>query len=518
MFLVGTMKQIMTYNKTFNIEINNLQPGKKLNPSPRDIFVERASGDSLMELDNFFKQLKAEKKKKLQNIFVQTVYPSEKMSQAKEHKLTPYNLAELLYGELKFALRHNRIFVYDKFFGIVRPLFEGLGLGSFDNLARTIVPDRYINSVTTRLTKEALQWLKTMDMPIIPDLQNPDLVVLEDGTTCNIRTNEIFDPSFDFLMTTRLKVGLDEFDSDLFHAGKFYAFMSQFSSEDKEIMEANRYRYALALSNIRSTKDIFYVFGDTNTGKGVDMDILTSFFEDEAISALKLKRLASRFGFASIYNTSLAFVSDEQNNLWDDDVQQTLKIISSRQLVECERKYEDTFKFVPFCLPILYSNRIPSISGSDDEGHAMSSRIFAIPTCKTVTTINPYLLKQILPEKAQIAQWALRFAGKIAREEKTIDHVIDVSCTAEEILRPEDLFRKWLNECVVYKDDAMTRSANFYESYAAYCQGFDTRLVLTQKAFYMQFAGMFESRKRRKDDSTRCYVGLALREGGIENA
>jgi P4 family phage/plasmid primase-like protien len=454
--------------------------------------------------------------KKLSHELFQALY-SDNTSKCKagldKAKFEPLDLAEYMATKFIFGVRDDRLHVFDERERIFHPLSESTGPGSFDDLVRKVIPAKFICSIGRAFNTEALLWLKgRMDIPKLPPFDDPNIIVYADGTAINLLSKGKFTAGPELGMTVRIMANRVKYDEKKFQDSVFYAYLLRFSNRRSEVMTAIRYMLALALTNRRTDKVGFYFVGPTSNGKSTLEHVLFSFYDQEFIATSSLAQLGERFGPAELFGKTLLICADEEANLWTPRTISFFKLITGRDSITAERKYEHPFKFFPHCLPVYMSNSLPQFTASADAGGAISSRLFVIPTGPTIPLVeqDTNLSYKLFAERDIIASWAIDYAKQLARGEVSRPaHVLEVQGLGMETPTKEELFRSWLEDSVKFKTDSKVSVDELLASYKAFSAGQDQFSVLSEKAFQMRLSNQFPGRKCRIKDR-HFYIGIYI--------
>ena len=116
-------------------------------------------------------------------------------------------------------------------------------------------------------------------------------------------------------------------------------------------------------------KKAVILFGKTDTGKTVFLNLLSKWIGDDNISGLSLQRISSgdKFGLASL--------KDKHANIFDDLTTEDMisggfKISTGGGSITAEFKFGDSFTFKSFAKLIFAGNKIPSLKEIDAEDSA----------------------------------------------------------------------------------------------------------------------------------------------------
>jgi len=157
-------------------------------------------------------------------------------------------------------------------------------------------------------------------------------------------------------------------------------------------------------------KKAMILFGETDTGKTVLLNLLTKWVGQENISGLSLQRISSgdKFGLADL--------KDKMINIFDDLSSEDMasggfKIATGGGYITAEYKFGDPFQFQSHAKLIFAGNKIPSVKEIDSEDSAYYSRWIPLALDNQVEkeTQDPFLLSKLTTKKelSGLLNWAL---------------------------------------------------------------------------------------------------------------
>jgi len=153
-------------------------------------------------------------------------------------------------------------------------------------------------------------------------------------------------------------------------------------------------------------KSIMLVGSGAN-GKGITISLLKTTLGMENICSVSLSELATnRFAKANFYNKLANLYPDLSNNALSNTAD--FKMLTGGDVIECEKKFKDTFKFINYAKMISSANQVPF---TQDDSDAFYRRwvIIIFPyqfaendnevDNETIFKRNPFLLKTLTTEE-----------------------------------------------------------------------------------------------------------------------
>lgn len=123
------------------------------------------------------------------------------------------------------------------------------------------------------------------------------------------------------------------------------------------------------LYNVYFEKKAVILFGDTNTGKTITLELLDNFLGENNTTSLSLQNISHGKTF------DLLDLKDKYANIYDDlgdkDINDTggFKIATGGAAITGEQKFGDRLKFKTFAKLIYGANKIPAIKDVDDDAY-----------------------------------------------------------------------------------------------------------------------------------------------------
>jgi len=162
-----------------------------------------------------------------------------------------------------------------------------------------------------------------------------------------------------------------------------------------------------ALVPVTATQEAFFLVGEGGVGKSVLGVILGHILGNGFVSVNTKDFVEKRFQISCAENKLVVY---------DDDLGEAAlgstgllkKLISADQAIPAERKYKDTYNFVPFCKVIACANFMLSSLYDDSDGfyrrlHPIKVKR-AAPGRKTIEKFGEMIVRE---EASQIVNWAL---------------------------------------------------------------------------------------------------------------
>ncbi len=147
-----------------------------------------------------------------------------------------------------------------------------------------------------------------------------------------------------------------------------------------------------------------------------------------------------------------------------------VKQMCSTDLIYAEKKYKAPFSFVPSHLLVLYTNHLPKVGSSSDEG--IWRRLIVVPFKAHITgssdikNYSEYLVDNAAPA---ILKWIIEGAQKAIDNGFRPTPPQCVTEAVEKYRQDNDWFGRFIDECCEVDPSFEEKSGDLYAAYRAYC-------------------------------------------------
>lgn len=187
---------------------------------------------------------------------------------------------------------------------------------------------------------------------------------------------------------------------------RFDLFLNQITGGDTLLIERIWQMIGYVLTPDTSGKAFFLLQGVSNSGKSVLSALLSSFFNEDAISALDVHVLNEKFAVSELQGKALCISPDLPSGPLDNKAVSKLKQLTGNDVVSADVKYKDRVQFRCTAKIVLASNHPLLIREPDD---AFIERVVVVPfnyaTQKEYQ--DPHLLENLKTERDAIATKAI---------------------------------------------------------------------------------------------------------------
>lgn len=423
-------------------------------------------------------------------------------------KINAFAIARFLAENFIFGKRDTNLYLYDAKNGVFSALSSGIGSDSLDHLIRTGVKNNIKPYLNGYIIRDVRPWLLANEQVVqLPEFDNPDLIAFENGTL-NLRTKKLLQHESENYLTGFIRANYYNPHKNMpVENTVFWDYLQHLADYQPNVVKALQMLLGLALSNIRSLKIAFVVFGESSNGKSVFANLISKLVGYGKVASISLMQLGERFTSSEIFDKSVLLSADEDLAIWSQKTVGMFKKVISRDNITVERKYEHPFSFRPNCLVICFSNALPCYDLKADAGGAISRRIYLIPSGKSVAADeeDPDLISKLWEERDVIVSWAIEGVYEILERGNLPEKIMDAKPIVKTI-SPKDAFENWVNNFVVESEE-YTSSKTFW---VHFCENTEEVFpMIKEKNFYMMMAKKFKMFKL-KEGVSNGYYGIGL--------
>ncbi|MBX9182937.1 hypothetical protein HCG68_18530 [Paeniclostridium sordellii] len=190
----------------------------------------------------------------------------------------------------------------------------------------------------------------------------------------------------------------------------FKLFLKTITQDDKDLEMLIQEVMGYCFSNYRNAKKAFILYGKSNSGKSVLLNILTAICGEENVSNIELQDLSRKEYTAELFGKSINICSELQ----DKDIKDTgifKALVSETDKVVAKPLYKQPFSFYNKAKLIFATNNLPSINSKINiDNTAFFNRLVLIPFLYSVpeNQQDRNLYRKLLEEKDIIFSWAIK--------------------------------------------------------------------------------------------------------------
>ena len=422
-------------------------------------------------------------------------------TQESKDDISVYQIAEAIAGRHRFALdAGGRLYVFRG--GNYHP--DGASLVR-QQVKQLLERMRLSSKWTSHKAEEVVKYIE-VDAPLLWERPKTDVVNVLNGLL-DINTRTLAPHSADFLSAMQLPV---KFDPQA-RCPMWDRFIGEVFPGDSEAIAWEIPAWLMTPDT--SIQKAVLLTGDGANGKSTYLRAVLAFIGRQNVAAISLHRLENdRFSVARLVGRLANICPD----LPSEDLSSTsiFKAITGGDALQAERKFEESFEFVPFARLIFSANHPPK---SQDASSAFFRRWIVVPFERTFHAGDPGTLPRDQLD-AMLADPA-ELSGVLNKAIKAIASIRTKGLSeSESIRRAMDEFRQttdpvavWLDRNTVLEPDALIPADRLWQDYNQDCMA-KGRPTVSKTALGRAIAQLrptIEKRQRTVNGRLSwCYVGL----------
>jgi len=309
-----------------------------------------------------------------------------------------------------------------------------------------------------------------------------------------------------------------DFDPDHVQCPCFDHYLSTVSGGD-EALEALIWEVLGYLLVPDMAGKTFYVLqGVGDTGKSVFGNLVSSFFNPEALSFLDIYRFKERFSTSLLKGKRLNISMDLPKAQISREAIGTIKMVTGNDVITVEEKFHGAEPYKPTC-KLLFGSNFPLMPADNDA--AFRARLVIIPFMYPVPKDqqDKHLLEKLMQERNAIAQKALDYY--LAFKARNYQHTpINIPCVINGYIEEHELMDSFLKTCCVFQPDSYMFSADLMEAYNAFRVSKNVPPINDTALFSRQLnqfcLGRIQQKRVRRDGKNlNGYTGISLKAPGL---
>ncbi len=358
-----SLKEIINQLIENKIEYYNENPFKE---KEKKIWIEQIK-ENIILLNKDYKELEIIKKEEIKEIkeeleiinFTYKITTNHKDgSQTEVEKVSVEKITDYLLDKYSFKT------IYGSKNEIVYNYKEGIWIPKGRPLIKTQVEYLLNNKSTTHIVNEVYEKIKRRTEIDIEEFNNVEegLICLKNGIY-DLKKKKFSNHSPKYNFKTKIPIFLNP-KADCPNIKKF--FEEILYEEDIPLIQE---WFGYNLYNVYFEKKAVILFGDTNTGKTITLELLDNFLGENNTTSLSLQNISHGKSF------DLLDLKDKYANIYDDlgdkDINDTggFKIATGGSSITGEQKFGDRLKFKTFAKLTYGANKIPAIKDVDDDAY-----------------------------------------------------------------------------------------------------------------------------------------------------
>jgi len=285
-------------------------------------------------------------------------------------KINPYDIAELFCDCYNYILVTDQLYQYIETEGF----WKIIPSNEANRALRKSIPSGLEYEVNKNMLNESYEWLCTIAEPL-QELGTPEskhYLNFKDGAL-NWKTMDFVNKRKEFYFRYALNLNYRSLPPS---NGYYKNFLNDVFGEDKKTRREFSKFLGLCLSDIRNLKYAFFLYGPSNSGKSVVLNVLKALVGEAYCSSISFSQMGNEFAITELVGKRLNIsgeVSGASNKRLD-----IFKSITGNDKITASYKGKDHFQFKNESLLVFACNVFPNVN-SPMELEAFLSRIIIFP-------------------------------------------------------------------------------------------------------------------------------------------
>lgn len=264
-----------------------------------------------------------------------------------------------------------------------------------------------------------------------------------------------------------LQVNRKEFAAG--NTSKFRKFVNETLLGDEETIHEFKKFVGLALSDIRDLKLCFFLYGQSNTGKSVFLNVLKGLVGEEWCASLSFTQMSNEFAITQLLGKRINLsgeVSGASNKRLD-----IFKSLTGNDLITACFKGKDHFQFQNRSLLVFACNSFPPVQ-SVDEFDSFLSRIIIFPFDNVVSREKweSKLEEKLLLCKTEIIAFAIEGLRLLEEDNYEFIESNRMKASKREFVGRYNSFEIFAQTHVKIDLSSITTSAEIRKHYREFCE------------------------------------------------
>ncbi|OOM11153.1 DNA primase family protein [Clostridium saccharobutylicum] len=264
----------------------------------------------------------------------------------------------------------------------------------------------------------------------------------------------------------------EDFNYEKFKGSNFYKFLDSVTKGDRHLKRLIQEITGYSISSLNNAKKFFVLYGKSNSGKSVYLDLLSFLCGKENISNIPLQSLSDERYTGELFGKVLNIYNELPDRVLKETG--TIKsLVSECDKTICKPVYKNPFSFRNRATIIFATNNLPTVeNNAGQDNDAFFNRIIIVPFINSISEDkqDKELIKKLKKESDFIFTWAIegleRYIGnqyKFSKCEKS-----------EKILKKyknrESLVEKFIEERLIFATDKYVFKCDLMKEFEQFCE------------------------------------------------
>lgn len=236
---------------------------------------------------------------------------------------------------------------------------------------------------------------------------------------------------------------------------------------DKELIKLVQEMLGFFLLDIMKGAAAFFFVGEGSNGKSTFIKVVEKMIGEKFISAMSIQSLTTdKFASHNLIGKKLNISNEEESRYMEASV---FKALVSGDRVAGQRKFGETFEFVPRAKFVFATNELPTFKSMN---HALKRRIKIIPFHRIFedSEQDKELDKKLEKEIVGIIGWAIEGAKRFIANNYVFSDAEASRKRMVEFENETSASIRFIRENYEVDDDAKITNADLYQHYCSWCK------------------------------------------------
>lgn len=391
---------------------------------------------------------------------------SEHLYGERKRKTSPYDVALDLMELNEFVIIDEQLYLYCKNEGYWRLIPES----EANRAIRNILPDCYCRIVNKSFLYEVYEWLRNSAEKIVDPVEEKRFVLNFRDTAFNWKKGRKIKKRKKLFFRYCLQI---EYNSIMVEGEGFYRnFVNGLFGRDEETKKEFRKFLAMCVSDIRDKKLSFFLYGPSNTGKSVILNVLRMIIGDEWSSSVSFTQMSSEFALTQLLGKRINLsgeVSGTSNKRLD-----IFKTLTGNDYITACYKGKDHFQFKNEALLVFACNAFPPLQNVLD-GSSFLARVrffpfqYVVPESEWIDD----LARKIFNDSEELLDDILRGLHELEEDDFSINESPIMMKCKKQFVASYNSFELFAEECLIADVDSRISSREIRNAYKSYCHELD---------------------------------------------
>ncbi len=409
------------------------------------------------------------------------------------------DIALEIYKKNIFKKNNSIMYVYDYNKGFYLPITQN----NYENMIRDMTPKKYFYFLNKYSINEIFGWLKYFCENLYENMSQYAGISFNNGFY-DIIANKLHQHSSDRFLTYKLPIDYETKKLSSMDTPEFDKFLHDVSCGNPIIKSLLIEHLAYVICNVRCLKLITILFGPSNTGKSIWLDLLAYIVGTNNTTNIPIEQLPNNFMTSNLLNSRLNSYPEIGNKKIENIF--ILKALSGNDLITCDVKYGLPISFKSKAALVFATNTLEPLKCLDP-GNALYERFLIIPFMNQVPRErqDPYLFEKLIRELPAVIRKYIVDSGVLWNlhcRNYNFAYILEAINMKLEFLNPLTSVELFVIECLDFVRGAKIHKQSLYDAYTMYC--YNNKLVVMSKVdLYNYIENYYRKNKTTPVEETR---------------